>query len=125
MLPDDTRRKIKDITTGAIIEGREDNCTAARNFLCASFPTSTTVKKNFESNAIIKEEQALSLEEYCKNNNLWLSDAPYHGLVPSSSLAPTLPLSSGFTKLYVPSMPNPIKKREYGMANQAVVKSGT
>jgi hypothetical protein len=57
MLPDDTRSKIKNITTGAIIKGSEDNCTAVRNLLCSSFSTSTTVKKDFESKAIIKEKQ--------------------------------------------------------------------
>jgi len=55
MLPDDTRNKIENITAGVVIEGQADNCTTIRNFLCASFPTSTTVKKEFESNAIIKK----------------------------------------------------------------------
>lgn len=73
MLPDDTRRKIKDITEGAIIKGSQDNCTTIRNFLCAGFPTSTTVKKDFESKAIIKEEQASLLETYSKQNNLWVT----------------------------------------------------
>ena len=76
MLPDDTRRKIKNITTGTIIEGSLDNCTTIRNLLCASFPTSTTVKKDFESNAIIKEKQVHFLEAYSKENNLWAYDLP-------------------------------------------------
>jgi hypothetical protein len=49
MLSDDTRNKIKNITGGNVIEGSKDNCTAARNLLCRSFATSTTVKKEFES----------------------------------------------------------------------------
>ena len=58
MVSDDTLIKIKNITEGVIIEGTTDNCTAVRNLLCAGFPTSTTVKTDFESKAIIKEEQA-------------------------------------------------------------------
>ncbi|HET6994256.1 MAG TPA: hypothetical protein VFI06_04690 [Chitinophagaceae bacterium] len=76
MLPDDTRGKIKNITTGTILEGGQDNCTAIRNFLCSSFPTSTTVKKDFESKAIIKEKQAIVLESYAKKNNLWTANLP-------------------------------------------------
>ena len=64
MLPDDTRHKIENITSGAVIEGAPDHCRAIRNSLCRSFTTSTTVKKDFEGNAIIKEEQALFIEAY-------------------------------------------------------------
>jgi hypothetical protein len=64
MLPDDTRSKIKNITAGVIIEGSQDNCTADRNLLCASFPTSTTIKEYFEGKAVIKEEQARLIEKY-------------------------------------------------------------
>lgn len=76
MLPDDTRSKIKNITTGAILEGQPDHCTAARNYLCGSFTTSTTVKKDFEGQAIIKKEQAEYLKEFCSNHNLWVSHLP-------------------------------------------------
>ena len=76
MLPDDTRRKIKNIVAGIIIEGATDYCTAIRNLLCAGFPTSTTVKTDFESKAISKEKQALLLENYCKENNLWVTHLP-------------------------------------------------
>lgn len=61
MFPDDTRFKIKNITEGIIIKGAADNCTAVRNILCTSYPTSTTVKKDFESKALVKEEQAILL----------------------------------------------------------------
>jgi hypothetical protein len=64
MLSDDTRKKIENIVRGVILEGEEDNCTAARNILCASFRTSTTVKKDFESQSIIKKEQAELLKSY-------------------------------------------------------------
>ena len=76
MLPDDTRSKIKDIAAGTIIEGSQDNCTTIRNLLCASFATSTTVKKDFESKAIIKEKQAQLLESYSNEKNLWVEDIP-------------------------------------------------
>lgn len=76
MLPDDTRSKIKNITAGAVIEGSPDNCTTIRNLLCAGFPTSTTVKKDFESQAVIKKEQARLLEAYSTNNHLWVIDLP-------------------------------------------------
>jgi hypothetical protein len=59
MLPDDTGSKIKNITGGIIIEGSQDNCTTIRNLLCASFPTSTTVKEDFEGKSVIKERQAV------------------------------------------------------------------
>lgn len=76
MLPDDTRGKIKNITAGIVIEGGHDNCTTIRNLLCASFETSTTVKKDFESKAIIKEKQATLIESYSIEKNLWLADLP-------------------------------------------------
>ena len=71
MLPDDTRKRIENITTGVIIEVIPDTCTTIRNLLSASFATSTTVKTDFESKAIIKEKQAILLENYCSENNLW------------------------------------------------------
>ncbi len=76
MLLHDTRIKITNITTGIVIEGAEDNCTTVRNFLCAGFATSTTVKKDFEGKAIIKKEQANRLEQYSTENNLWVTDLP-------------------------------------------------
>ena len=76
MLPDDTRIKIKNITEGIIIAGANDHCTTVRNILSAGYPTSTTVKKDFESKALIKEEQALLLDDYTNKNNLWVVDLP-------------------------------------------------
>ena len=76
MLPDDTRDKIKNITAGIILKRGGDICTTLRNLLCSSFPTSTMVKKNFESNAIIKEEQAVVLENYSTTDDLWVHNLP-------------------------------------------------
>jgi hypothetical protein len=67
MLPDDTRRKIENITAGVVIEGSQDHCTAIRNFLCSRFATSTTVKTDFESKAVIKEEQGILLIKYSES----------------------------------------------------------
>ena len=74
MLPDDTRRKIENITKGIILDGALDNCTSVRNHLSAGFETSTTVKTDFESKSIIKKEQATVLEAYCDQYNLWVTD---------------------------------------------------
>jgi hypothetical protein len=62
MLSNDTRSKIKNITAGVVLEGQQDTCTTTRNFLCTRFATSTTVKENFESQFLIKKEQARLLE---------------------------------------------------------------
>ncbi len=71
MLPDDTRHKIENITSGTIIEGQQDSCTAIRNSLCLRFATSTAVKKDFESKSVDKERQANFIEEYCNKYNFW------------------------------------------------------
>lgn len=76
MLRDDTQGKIKNITSGTIVTGQQDNCTTIRNLLCTSFATSTTVKVDFESKAIIKEEQVRFLEPYISQNNLWIAEPP-------------------------------------------------
>jgi hypothetical protein len=76
MFSDDTQSKIKNITSGALLAGQQDTCTTIRNFLCASFKTSTTVKENFESNAIIKEKQVEFLELFINEHNLWISEMP-------------------------------------------------
>jgi hypothetical protein len=76
MFQDDTRLKINDITAGIIITGQPDNCTTIRNLLCAGFPTSTTVKTDFEGKAILKEKQAELLETYSTKNNLWVNNLP-------------------------------------------------
>jgi len=76
MLPDDTRHKIENITSGAIIEGEPNHCSTIRNSLCSRFATSTTVKKDFESKAIFKEEQALLIEAYCTEHELWYKERP-------------------------------------------------
>lgn len=76
MHTNDTRKKLEDIIGGIVIDGQTDNCTAARNHLCASFKTSKSVKKDFDSESKIKEEQRTLLRNFISNNNLWLSNQP-------------------------------------------------
>lgn len=73
MLSNDTSRKLEHIVGGLSLEGEEDHCTATRNYLCTSFSTSRTVKKDFERNAIIKKEQAEHLKEFATRNHLWVT----------------------------------------------------
>ncbi len=76
MLPDDTRGKIENITQGIVIEGTLDHCTSIRNFLCGRHPTSKSVKTDFEGKAVVKKEQAILIEQYSDQNNLWVTDLP-------------------------------------------------
>jgi hypothetical protein len=76
MFNNDTRSKLENIIGGIIIEGQGDHCTATRNLLCTSFSTSTTVKKDFESKSIIKEEQVSFLKNYASKNNGWVKHLP-------------------------------------------------
>lgn len=73
---DDTKRKLENIIRGSLIKGYLDNCTAVRNFLCAGFSTSTTVKRNFESKLLVKKEQELSLRNYATTHQLWVTHIP-------------------------------------------------
>jgi hypothetical protein len=69
MFSDDTRKRLENIVGGIVLEGEEDNCTAARNLLCASFRTSTAVKKDFEGQFLIKKEQAEFLRHHSSLRN--------------------------------------------------------
>jgi Serine/Threonine/Tyrosine Kinase found in polyvalent proteins len=75
MLQDGERQKVAHIVHGTLLEGQQDTATTIRNLLCASYTTSRTVKKDFESKLLIKEKQTAFLIDYCKNNNLLL-DSP-------------------------------------------------
>jgi hypothetical protein len=76
MFSDDTLKRLKNIVGGIVLEGEEDNCTAARNLLCASFRTSTTVKRDFESQSVVKKEQAEFLRNHSSLRNWWAHDLP-------------------------------------------------
>lgn len=76
MFDDATRIKLQNIIQGTVIEAASDHCTTTRNFLCAGFSTSKTVKRDFESQLLIKKEQAVCLSEFASANNLWVTDLP-------------------------------------------------
>lgn len=76
MLSDDTREKLENIVRGIVLEGGKDPCTAARNLLCTSFRTSTTVKEDFEGQSIIKKEQEKLLKSHSTKENWWVRDLP-------------------------------------------------
>ena len=76
MIDDDTRKRLEDIVNGVVLEGKGDNCTAARNLLCASFRTSTTVKKDFEGQSRIKAEQVEFLKHHSSKRQWWVNDLP-------------------------------------------------
>ncbi|MES2778147.1 MAG: hypothetical protein V4722_28485 [Bacteroidota bacterium] len=76
MFSDAVRQKLQNIVRGTVIEAAADHCTATRNYLCAGFSTSKTVKRNFESQLLIKEEQAQLLSQYATAKNLWVTDLP-------------------------------------------------
>lgn len=79
MLNDDTRNKIQDIISGTPIHWQTDYCTAVRNHLCRSYSPGTTVKTEFESQFLIKEEQAQLLNNYIEEHVLWLQKPPDKG----------------------------------------------
>ena len=76
MYSDDTKRKLENIIRGSVIDGVTDNCTATRNFLCTSFSTSTTAKRNFETNSLIKKEQESALRNYTTTHKVWITLFP-------------------------------------------------
>jgi hypothetical protein len=76
MFSDDTRKRLENIVRGIILEREEDTCTTARNLLCASFTTSTTVKKDFAGQSIVKKEQAEFLRHHSSLRNWWVHELP-------------------------------------------------
>ncbi len=76
MFSDDVRSKLQNIIQGIVIQEQPDSCTAIRNHLCASYPTSTTVKKDFESKQLIKEEQVRFLKALADSENLLIGEMP-------------------------------------------------
>ena len=75
-IDDDTRKRLENIVKGIVLEGKEDTCIAARNLLCASFRTSTAVKKHFESQSRIKKEQTDFLRHHSSLRNWWVQALP-------------------------------------------------
>jgi len=65
-----TRKQLQNIISGTCITESKSPLDATRNFLCSSFATNTTIKKDFEYQQIIKEKQKLELIGFAKNQNL-------------------------------------------------------
>jgi hypothetical protein len=76
MVSNDTQKILRNIIQGLIVGGQTDNLTAARNFLCRSFGTSTKVEKNFEKHSAIKKKQAEYLTGFIDQQKLWLQHFP-------------------------------------------------
>ena len=76
MFNDEIRIKLENIVNGIVIEEQGDTCTTIRNHLCASFRTSTTVKKDFEGKSIIKEKQVEFLKQLAIKHNWWMQSLP-------------------------------------------------
>lgn len=79
MFSNGIRERLQHIIRGTVIPAAEDHCTATRNFLCASFSTSQDIKRNFESQLLVKKEQEERLIRYADNNNLWVKDLLENG----------------------------------------------
>ena len=76
MISDEIRQKLQNIVRGDVLEGQKDHCTAIRDLLCQSFGSNPTVKKEFESRSIVKEEQARFLKAYAYDNGFWMQSLP-------------------------------------------------
>lgn len=64
------RQQLQNIISGVSITEPESTLYTTRNFLCSSFTTNTTVKKDFEYQQSIKEKQKLELISFAQSQNL-------------------------------------------------------
>jgi hypothetical protein len=76
MIDDEIRQKLQNIISGALLEEQKDHCTAIRNLLSKSFGSNPTVKREFESRSIVKEEQARFLKAYAEDKGIWMQSLP-------------------------------------------------
>jgi len=76
MFSDDVRSKLENIIQGVVIQKQPDTCAAIRNYLCTSYPTSTTVKVDFESKSLLKEEQVKFLQKLAITKSFWVPSIP-------------------------------------------------
>ncbi len=72
----EVRNKLENIIRGTVIQKQPDSCAAIRNQLCSGYSTSTTVKRDFESKQLIKEEQVRFLQKLADKENLWIPYLP-------------------------------------------------
>jgi hypothetical protein len=73
MISDEIRKKLQNIIRGTRLEGAADRCSTIRDLLIKGFGADPTVKSEFESRAIIKEEQAGFLRAHAQESGLWLT----------------------------------------------------
>src|ERR1700761_5591083 len=76
MISHETRERLQNIVDGTRLEGAADRCTTVRNLLVEGFGTGSTVKSEFESRAIIKEEQAGFLTAWAESSDLLFDELP-------------------------------------------------
>ena len=76
MISDEIRHKLQNIIRGELQQGESDSCTTIRNLLCESFGTGPTVKSEFESRAIIKEDQVTFLKSHAQKTGLLMDSLP-------------------------------------------------
>jgi hypothetical protein len=76
MISNEIREKLQNIVRGARLEGAADRCSTIRDFLIKGFGADPTVKSEFESRAVIKEEQAGFLKSHAKETDFWLDSLP-------------------------------------------------
>ena len=76
MISDEIREKLQNIVRGARLEGAADRCSTIRDFLVESFGANSTVKSEFESRAILKEEQTRILKSHAEGVGLWRESLP-------------------------------------------------
>ncbi len=74
MITHEKHEELETIIRGKSILGREDNLTAARNFLSGRFSTNTKVTRSFQGESIIKEAQKNCLIDFATDNNLWFKE---------------------------------------------------
>ena len=65
MLEDGKREKMAHFVHGNVPEGQQDSLTTIRSLLCSSNPAGRTVKKDFESQLLVKKVQAKFLKLRC------------------------------------------------------------
>ena len=73
---DEIRKQLQNIVSGTFSERQQDNCTTIRNLLCESFKANTTNKREFESKALLKKEQAGFLKAYAEKEGIWYTSLP-------------------------------------------------
>jgi hypothetical protein len=76
MIPNEIREKLQDIVRGACLQESADRCSTIRNFLVESFGADSTVKREFESRAVVKEKQVGFLKSWAKETGLLLDSLP-------------------------------------------------